>query len=150
MKHTIPFLLLLFLVSCGRQNYFLSPFQANTPTYHSMPELYEHIRTANYLNGNFALGNANRFRDNVFNFKGEFYRAHSFGIFETYYGAELTLGNYIVSQQRPPTNSARDSFITNVLNKGIGNKFFGGYGFNRGISLVVPANYGRGEWRAIG
>jgi hypothetical protein len=150
MRLTFLLLMLFSLAGCVRQNYFLSPFQANTPTYHSMPQLSEHAHTANYISGNFAKGSANKGDDRVFDFKGEFYRAHSFGIFEAYYGAELALGNYIVSQQRPPTNSARDSFITNVLNKGIGNKFFGGYGFNGGISMVVPANYGRGEWRAIG
>ncbi|HEU0064761.1 MAG TPA: hypothetical protein VFQ58_07010, partial [Flavisolibacter sp.] len=150
MRLTFLLLMLFSLAGCLRQNYFLSPFQANTPTYHSMPQLSEQAHTANYISGNFAKGGANRGDDPVFDFKGEFYRAHSFGIFEAYYGAEVTFGNYTVSKQRPPTHSARDSFITNVLNKGIGNKFFGGYGLNGGISMVVPANYGRGEWRAIG
>jgi hypothetical protein len=115
-----------------------------------MPQLSENTRTGNYLNGNFAIGGANRGKDNVFNFKGEFYRAHAFGIFEAYYGAELALGSYTVAKQQPLLPTSQDSIIINTLNKNIGNKFFGGYGFNGGISIIVPVSYGRGEWRVVG
>ena len=149
MKLTGILVAVLLLSGCVRQNYFLSPFQANSNTYHVTPLKSDHVRSASYLHGGIAFGGADDYRDDVFAFTSEYYKAHSFGSFEAYYGADLSLGYYNVINKLYSYNG-RDSSIVATINAMSGKKIFGGYGIKGGIALVVPFLRRGGEWRIIG
>src|SRR5256885_15516923 len=100
----MPRLVFLFAIcslsSCIRQNYYLNPFNANSNFYHAMPLKSDSIKAINYLNGNISYGGANVYRDDVLAFHSEFYRTHSFGIFEAYYGIDFSLGYYEIIKRQ--------------------------------------------------
>ena len=151
MKLTGILLAVLLLTGCVRQNYYLSPFQSNSNTYHVMPLKSDNVSSASYLHGGIALGDANDYRDDIFAFTSEFYRAHSFGSFEAFYGANFSLGYYNVRDYSfTPAAVIRDSFIVKTINDMSGKKLFGGYGVKGGIALVVPYTKRGGEWRVLG
>lgn len=151
MRLTGILLAVLLLTGCVRQNYYLSPFQSNSNTYHVMPLKSDHVSSASYLHGGIAIGGANDYRDDVFTFTSEYYRAHSFGVFEAYYGANFSLGYYNVQNYfNSPIGSLRDSFVVKTINDMTGEKLFGGYGAKGGIALVVPYTQRGGEWRILG
>lgn len=152
MKLTGILVVALFLFTgCYRQNYYLSPFQSNSNTYHVMPLKSDSVSSASYIHGGFATGGSNDYRDNVFAFTSEYYRTNSFGSFEAYYGANFSLGSYNVKDYLySSTASLRDSFTVKTINNLAGKKFFGGYGLKGGIALVVPYSKRGGEWRILG
>ena len=151
MKLTGILLAVLLLTGCVRQNYYLSPFQSNANTYHVLPLKSDNISSASYLHGGIAIGDANDYRDDVFTFTSEYYRAHSFGSFEAFYGANFSLGYYNVQNYFSSlASSLRDSFAVKTINNMSGEKLFGGYGVKGGIALVVPYTQRGGEWRVLG
>jgi hypothetical protein len=82
-------------------------------------------------------------------FQGHLQRGQNFGHFQAFYGAGLTLGSYHVA------NYSLNYFVGLPIRDTIihinpeSDHFFGAYGINGGINLVVPLPRG-GEWRAIG
>ena len=151
MKLTVLLISILLLTGCVRQNYYLSPFQSNSNTYHVMPLKSDHVSSASYLHGGIAIGDANDYRDDVFAFTSEYYRAHSFGSFEAYYGVNFSLGYYNVQNYfNSSIGSLRDSFVVKTINDMTGEKLFGGYGLKGGIALVAPYSQRGGEWRVLG
>jgi hypothetical protein len=149
MNNRITLCLLLaipLLTSCYRQAYFLSPFNANTNFYHAMPARSDSVKAASYVSGAISAGGANQlFSDEVFSFHGNFHRSHTFSKVQAWYGANLSVGSYHVSD---------NSFYINFPNTPSaiyqpGTKFFGGMGVSGGFNLVTAMG-SRHEWRIIG
>ena len=148
MNRWILIINVFILTSCAHENYFLNPFHSNSNYYHSLPLRSDSTKSANYLHAGFSIAGADLARDNVFTFNSEYYRTHTFGLFEAYYGADFSLGYYEVMKRQPFISYTSDSTIIKTINARSGKKFFGGYGANAGIAFVLP--FGRGEWRILG
>jgi len=55
------------------------------------------LKSSMYVSGIFSGGSANdRGADHVTMFQGSLHRSNNFGIFQAYYGANLSLGSYYV------------------------------------------------------
>ena len=151
MKKTLSFLLpaafvLITLSGCFNFDhaYFQSPYSGNLETYHTIPLRSDSIRSATYASGSFTVGTANeRWRDNQFYFTGALHRSHNFGQFQVYYGANASLGKYQVDSMH---GEAAPGANSDLINKNVGGKPFGGYGVAGGIGLVIPFGNGS-EWR---
>lgn len=132
----------LLFTGCTHHAYYLSPFHANTESYHAIPLRSDSLPSASYVSGVFTGGGANEdWRDGVLSFTGSFYRAHNFSRFQAFYGADATLGSYRVagySGDKPGRG-----LDTALINSAAGHKFFGGYGISAGGNLVIP--FGRGS-----
>ena len=145
---------LLFLIisallfgSCISSSYFLSPSNANSNPYHAIPLVSDSLKGATYVSGIFTMGGANQgWRDNVFAFQGRLHRSNNLGSFQTYYGANATLGSYRIAEFYSPNSYPYDTVNFHYYST---NSFFGYYGLNGGINLVVPTGHG-GEWRPLG
>jgi len=130
----------LGLISCNETAY-LSPFNTISHTYHTIPLKSDSLKGATYVNANLTAGSANfDLNDNVFCFNTGLDRSFNFGNFQAYCSGNLSLGNYQLRES--PYDNYQPSDTAN-------NKFFGGYGFNGAINVVLPFDDG-GEWRIIG
>ncbi|MEI9933854.1 MAG: hypothetical protein WDM71_03185 [Ferruginibacter sp.] len=94
-----------------------------------MPLKSDSVKSATFVGGNFYSGDANsQSSDYVFAFDGNISRSQQFGLFEAYYGADISLGNYKVatvdSYYNSPTVNAQ------IINSMAGHKFFGGGGLS--------------------
>jgi hypothetical protein len=151
MKKYLLYLLtsIIFLPGCYlRQAYYVSPFNSNNDHYHSMPLKSDSAKSATYFGASIYTGNANtQGADEVFAFQTNVSRAHQFGVFQAYYGADLTLGNYNVASFDSVGNSSTVNY--GIINSMSGGKFFGAEGLAGGINVVLPGRDGS-EWRALG
>ncbi len=156
-------LLTIFFALTGcytQQAYYVSPFNGDSPGYHSIPLKADSLKSAFYINGAYFGGLANEGgRDAVRTFHTEIAGAHNIGSFQGWYGLGLSLGNYSVTRWdssfynylgHSPSSSARTAtpFDAKIIDQNAGNKFFGGTGFSGGINGVLPTN--RSEWRFLG
>ncbi|MBC7830000.1 MAG: hypothetical protein H7122_19800 [Chitinophagaceae bacterium] len=140
MKRTLASIIfLLFLSSCGfRQAYYFSPFNGNTPNYHTTPLQIDSIKNATYGSILLGGGEANdRLTDNVFIYRSSVYRSHAREKYQFYYGGNITLGNYQVRKYDTLdiVNSLRNG---KIINENAGNKFWGGLGLNAGVNYTIP------------
>ncbi len=130
--------------SCIESSYFYSPNNASSNPYHPIPLKSDSLKVATYINALFTLGGANEgWRDGVYSFRGGIHRSNNFENFQAYYGLNLSLGVYNMAGYYNSNNYYYDT------NYNASNYFFGSYGFNGGINVVVPTRHG-GEWRVIG
>jgi hypothetical protein len=83
-------------------------------------------------------------RDNVYSFKAGIHQAYAIDNLRLYIGATGVLGSYNINGNYFD-NNYRDSSIY----RHAGNKSFGAYGLNAGLSAATPMGR-RGEWRYIG
>ncbi|MFM9909424.1 MAG: hypothetical protein ACKVOW_08750 [Chitinophagaceae bacterium] len=140
---------------CTQYAYYQSPNHTQTNTYKAMPLHSEHKKSALYGGVSIAAGGANEdWKDGLFAFSGEIHQAHKFGVFQAFYGANVTLGNYQVNSYGQQYDgylfgSYNRNLNDTLLNKLTGNKFFGTWGLSGGINVVQPFAKG-GEWRIIG
>jgi hypothetical protein len=151
-------LCITLLNSCmeARQGYYLSPNNANSIPYHPIPLHTDSVRNAIYINGGYYIGTANYFGfDQVSVGQLSIHRSSNFGLFQAYYGADISLGAYNIADfynshyhysgglfsSIPIT----DDTIFHIPDKG---QFFGSYGISGGIN-IVNASAGH-EWRALG
>lgn len=144
-------IVIVFVLSAGcvTNSYFLSPSNAASTPYHEVPVQSDSLRHAEYLGLLFTYGNENsQWRDNLIAGQIRFHRTNQFGIFQGYYGANLTLGDYHVAGYHlsPYVNQRFDSIYYTAKSS---NQFFGDYGLNGGIN-IVSSFPGGGEWRIIG
>lgn len=143
--------------SCAyRQEYFLSPQNANSNPFHVMPMKADSLNAAMYASAVFFNGSANdEGKDHIFGFQGSLHRSNQFSIFQSYYGANLTMGSYHIEEY--------DHFLGGYgyggpydtsIHIGGSNNFFGSYGVSGGINLVVTRQhikiYRHSEWRILG
>jgi hypothetical protein len=137
--------MMIGLSSCTRA-YYLNPFNANSQNHHAIPLQSDTFRTATYVNCNLSVGGANDvLRDETIIFNTAVYRSHTFEMFNLYYGADLSLGNYNVM----PYKGKGNGMDTAIINRLAGNKFTGSYGIDAGVNVVLPFA-GGGEWRIVG
>jgi hypothetical protein len=93
--------------------------------------------------------------DHIFGFQGTLHRSNQFGIFQTYYGANFTLGSYQIKNYDHLSGNYGygGPYDTAIRIKGSDN-FFGSYGISGGINLVVTHQhiryYRHSEWRILG
>jgi hypothetical protein len=144
-------IILCFLSSCTVSHvYLMSPLDINSNYYHSIPTQYDSSRSATYASLLFDAGSSNYHgRDNLYAAQTHIHRSNNIGHFQTYYGANLSIGTYHVAEYSytpyylfgPPDSPVQ---VTKSSQKS-----FGSYGFNGGIDLAIPLPRG-GEWRVIG
>ncbi|HEY8734468.1 MAG TPA: hypothetical protein VIL90_07890 [Puia sp.] len=157
-KYIICFVVLSSFSSCltPRQGYFLSPGNANSDPYHTIPLHTDSNKTAIYVNAGYSIGSANdRGFDQVSVGQLSIHRSNNFGIFQAYYGVNLSLGACNVAEFYNSHYRYVGGWFSSVPvpydtiyhipGKG---EFFGSYGIMGGINLVFDGH--RGEWRAIG
>ncbi len=94
--------------------------------------------------------------DHLFAFQGSVHRSNNFGIFQAYYGANLSLGSYHVSDYYNIYNLGYSyPYYQDTLNHiPNSNNFFGSYGVSAGINIVTTnqhvKKYRHSEWRILG
>jgi hypothetical protein len=126
----------------------MSPLDINSHPYPTMPMTDDTMRSATYAGFALNTGGANENqRDVVVGGSFHIHEAHRFGNFQAYYGAGLNLGNYHISQLAYDT---RNIDTTIGYHYPQSDRFYGGFGLNGGINLVIPFGNGRGEWRVFG
>jgi hypothetical protein len=138
-----------FLFSrCGTYSgLYQSPLPTVSQPYTVIPLKADSLKSATYVTGGITEGGANEdLSDNLFALSGSFYRSHSFGHFQGFYGASASIGSYDVRRHRYVTWNAVNN---SVINAAAGGKFFGGYGAQGGIDFVHPIFRGS-EWRVLG
>ncbi len=140
----------LLFSSCVTYSYFQSTTNANSNPYHAIPLKSDSAKGASYVSGLFTVGRANdSWRDAVGTFHLNAHRSNNFGNFQSYYGATVALGDYSIADFNTRDRPYRYDDTSSYYHiKGM-NKFFGYYGFNGGIDVVLPTKHG-GEWRIIG
>ncbi len=150
------FIISLFSCCVYRQEYFLSPQNANSNPYHAIPMKRDSLKSAMFVDAVFFNGAANESgADHVFGFQGSLHRSNNFNIFQAYYGANLSLGSYQVTDYY---NYGRgygypNYYDTAIHIPGSGN-FFGSCGVSGGINILVThqhrREYRHSEWRILG
>ena len=141
------YLFSIFLLSgCALQQvYYVSPFNGNNTSYHAIPLKSDSTKSSNYISGSLYFGTANaHYSDDVFSFESNIYHCNQFGVFQSYYGIDASLGNYHVGT----LTGAYYGQTVEYINPKAGNKFFGGIGIQGGMNFVLPLSHG--EWRLMG
>ena len=116
------------------------------------------LRSGIYVSGIFSSGSANdRAADHVTMFQGSLHRSSNFGIFQAYYGANLSLGSYYVNDYLNLNynfNGSNGYFWDSTNHIPASHKFFGSYGISGGINIVAThqhvRKYRHSEWRILG
>ena len=134
--------------------FYLSPSNANSNPYHTIPLKKDSVKNASYISALFNAGSANDDGDNEYALRINFHRSHNFGNFQAYYGLNGTIGIYSIAEFKNYKYQAQGGFFPSYLAYDSGylippkNAFFGSAGFNGGINLVIP--FRKGEWRPLG
>jgi hypothetical protein len=147
---------LSLIYGCGyyRPAYYLSPQNANSNPYHERPMKSDSLNSALYANAVFFNGSANYSgTDHNFGFEGSLHRSNQFSVFQSYYGANITMGSYHVGDYYNYNYGYNNPFDTTVHIPGSGN-FFGSFGVSGGINLVATHQHRKknrhSEWRILG
>jgi hypothetical protein len=158
IRNYLPLLIISLFSSCiyERHGYYLSPNNANANPYRPIPLKSDSIRSAYYANLVYSIGSANdKGFDQVSVAQISIHRGQNFGIFQAYYGGNLSLGTYKVSEFYNSHYRIGGGWFSPIaipydtIYHIAGNRqFFGGYGVSGGINLVIKSP--RGEWRALG
>jgi hypothetical protein len=143
-----------------RQGYLLSPLNASSNTYRAIPMKMDSLKSGIYVNGILSTGSANdRAADHVTMFQGSLHRSNNFGIFQAYYGANLSLGSYYIEDYYNFSHNYNAGYgypyLIDSSNHIPGtHKFFGSYGISGGINIVATHQhirvYRHSEWRILG
>jgi hypothetical protein len=123
--------------------------------YHAIPMKRDSLKSAMFAGASFVHGSANdRGADQVYGFQGSLHRSNNFGNFQAYYGPNLSLRSYQVTDYY---NYGRggypNPYDTAIHIPGAG-CFFGSYGVSGGINIVTThqhrREYRHSEWRILG
>jgi hypothetical protein len=158
-KKIVAGVLVIFLFqSCviTSQSYYLSPQNANSNPYHTIPLLSDSIKGATYGSFVFTTGSANyQGSDYLSTFQASIYRSNNFGRVQAYYGANFTLGVYHIGEfynikyrYDPTIFGPISDPVDTIYHIPATRSTFGSYGVSGGINYVIP--FSKGEWRAIG
>jgi hypothetical protein len=155
-------LLISFYSGCipEREEYLLSPLNAGSNPYRTIPMKNDSLKSGIYVNGVFSSGSASdRGADHVTMFQGSLHRSNNFGVFQAYYGANLSLGSYYVEDYYSLNHNFNGGggypFLIDSSNHiPATHKFFGSYGISGGINIVATHQhvriYRHSEWRILG
>ena len=136
----ILLVLLLFLSGCATTySSYVNPLEGNSNAYSTIPLKSDSLKLATYASALVTIGGSNSLNDLLFSFHGNIHKSHNWGIVQGYYGAGIALGSYRFYENLPYSNFS--------LNR-VTPKYFGAYGINGGLNLVL--NFNTFEWRAIG
>jgi hypothetical protein len=136
---------------------YLSPTNSLVNTYHTIPYRSDSLKSAIYASLLFSAGSANdKAQDWIRAGQASIYRSHNLGKFQGYYGANLSLGTYYLTDfynahYTPGVASfgGRGDLPIDTFYHIPGNKYsFGSYGLSAGFNGVVTR--GLGEWRYLG
>jgi hypothetical protein len=152
----LPVLFLLNSCVITSQTYYLSPQNASSNPYHTIPLISDSIKGATYGSLVFTAGNANyQRRDYLSAFQTSIYRSNNFGSVQAYYGANFTLGLYHVGEYYnirylydPTIFGPLSNPLDTIYHIPVTLTTFGSYGVSGGINYVIP--FSKGEWRALG
>ena len=164
MRKRLPLtLLLLALIGCApvRHAYYLSPTNASSHPYHAIPMKNDSLKSAWYGSVLYSTGTSNDLgNDNLWSFEARIHRSHNFSIFQAYYGLNVVMGNYDVSDYYRANYDYRGglfgiypTYFDTTYHIQKSSDFYGTYGFSGGINFVIPFDNrrgGSGEWRALG
>jgi hypothetical protein len=155
---TVIFIGLLFS-SCllHRQGMYLSPLDSQSIPYHTIPFKSDSLKSAIYGSILYSTGTANdKGKDWVHAGQGSIYRSQNLGNIQAYYGGNITVGNYGVSDfynshytpGEPGLLGGGDKPIDSFYHIPANKYFFGSYGLSAGINGIKTL---RGmEWRFLG
>jgi hypothetical protein len=134
---------------------YLSPLDSQTNPYHTIPLRSDSLKSAVYASILYSAGSANdQGKDWVHAVQANIYRAHNLGIVQVWYGLNVSLGNYYVSDfynshyKREGLFALYDTPIDTFYHIPANKYFFGSYGLSGGINGVVTK--GNKEWRYLG
>ena len=134
---------------------YLSPLDSQTNPYHAMPIRSDSLKSAVYATLLYSAGTANdEGKDWVHAGQANIYRAHNLGKVQAYYGANVSIGNYFVSDfynshyKSGGMFSIREFPIDTFYHIPANKYFFGSYGLSAGINGVTT--HGNKEWRYLG
>ena len=126
---------LLLHTGCGRNTYFVSPYNGNHSVYHPIRMKSDSLQSAWYAHAAVVLGGANdQGADEWFSLHTGASGSHNFGAFQGFNSVNVSAGNYKIE---PWGNQPKDY-----------NRFFGGAGFEGGLNVVT--SFGQTEWRILG
>lgn len=141
--------------SIPQQAFYVSPFNGNAEDYHPLPQLRDSAHTAIYARTAYYFGSANDGHNDRFNgWNMSAYAAHHFGMFQCYYGLDLSMGNYLVEKWGKEWDFLANAWLVPpaqaaALSAYDGPKFYGSTSFSAAINGVIP--FGRScEWRFLG
>ncbi len=158
LRWIIGFSMVYVFIGCTpeRQGYLLSPQNNTSLPYHAIPMKEDSLRGATYLSGIFTMGSANaRLADGLYALQGNIHRSNNLGLIQIYYGANLTLGSYLISDfynysHYPGYPTAGDSLNHTPSST----HSFGSYGIMGGLNIVKTHSHIRkstfSEWRILG
>ncbi|MFT3701953.1 MAG: hypothetical protein QM802_06275 [Agriterribacter sp.] len=136
-----------FITGCS--SVFVHPMNTGATAYHASLLKRDTINSRLYASGGIgAQMNNGPFRDGGVYGQGNIYNTHRFGMFNAYYGANISVGNYLVNKSSTYHNNA-----ATLYSQYGGNKYFGSWGGSAGINASVPVRKRgkvKGEWRLIG
>ncbi len=152
----IPVYFLLQGCVITSQSYYLSPQNANSNPYHTIPMISDSIKGATYGSFVYTPGNANyQGSDRLWSLQTSIYRSNNFGRVQAYYGANITLGSYrvgefynIIYRYDPTIFGPVSNPIDTIYHIPPSYQTFGSYGVSGGLNYVIP--FKKGEWRALG
>jgi hypothetical protein len=155
----IAFFILSICGSCleHRQGMYLSPMNSQSGLYHTIPFKSDSLKSAVYGSLIYTTGTANdKGKDWIHAGQASIYRSHNLGNFQAFYGANITLGVYGISEFYNSNYTAgqagmiggSDQPIDTFYHIPAHNYSFGSYGISGGINGVKSS--GRTEWRYLG
>jgi hypothetical protein len=152
----LPVLFLLHGCITTSQSYYLSPQNASSNPYHTIPLKSDSVKGAVYGSLVYTTGSANYSgHDYLSVFQASVYRSNNFGRFQAYYGGNLSLSAYHVAEYYNSHYRYNGGIagidpipIDTIYHIPGGKESFGGYGLSGGINYVIP--FSKGEWRALG
>ena len=134
------------LISCSRETFYLSSLDGTVPVYRPTISRSDSIKSAVDLSGSFAIGSANKEKDETFFFNGSISRSHVTRSMGFRYGLNVATGTYKIA----PVNVSR-YYPTNdedYINANAKKQSAGSYGFDGGAHyLITNRNI---EFRVIG
>jgi hypothetical protein len=135
--------------SCATRAFYQSPMHGNVNGYTPMPLHQDSSKSAFYGDLAVFMGWTNdEWHDFVIGASAGVHRAHNLGPVAVFYGANVSGGSYTVNPYE--SDAGNENLDIAQINGMSGQKSFGSWGLNGGISLVKPfANKG-GEWRPLG
>jgi hypothetical protein len=140
-----------------RQGMYLSPLDSQSIPYHTIPFRSDSLKSAVFGSMLFSTGSANdKGKDWVHAGQASIYRSHNLGNVQAYYGGNITLGNYGVSDfynshytpGQPGLIGGGDRPIDSFYHIPANKYFFGSYGVSAGINGLKTLR--RMEWRFLG